>query len=248
MKIIYTHTDEAPALATASLLPIVQAFAAAADVDVELRDISLAGRILAQFPELLRARAAGPRRARRARRARQDARGEHHQAAEHQRLAAAAQGGDRRAAVAGLRDPRLPGRPGRPGAREVRRGQGLGGQPGPARGQLRSPRAGVRQGLRRASTRTAWARGRRTRESHVSTMSGGDFRSTERSVTVAADGRRADRARRRRRHGHRAQGAHAGARRRGARRGRHAPRGARRVPRPAGRRRQGRRACSSRST
>src|ERR1044072_6334506 len=53
MKIIYTHTDEAPALATASLLPIVQAFAAAADVDVELRDISLAGRILAQFPDLL---------------------------------------------------------------------------------------------------------------------------------------------------------------------------------------------------
>src|ERR671916_841499 len=53
MKIIYTHTDEAPALATASLLPIVQAFAAAADVDVELRDISLAGRILAQFPQLL---------------------------------------------------------------------------------------------------------------------------------------------------------------------------------------------------
>jgi isocitrate dehydrogenase len=53
MKIIYTHTDEAPALATASLLPIVRAFAAAAGVDVELRDISLAGRILAQFPELL---------------------------------------------------------------------------------------------------------------------------------------------------------------------------------------------------
>ena len=53
MKIIYTHTDEAPALATASLLPIVRAFAAAADVDVELRDISLAGRILAQFPKAL---------------------------------------------------------------------------------------------------------------------------------------------------------------------------------------------------
>ncbi len=53
MKIIYTHTDEAPALATQSLLPIVKAFAAAADVDVELRDISLAGRILARFPELL---------------------------------------------------------------------------------------------------------------------------------------------------------------------------------------------------
>ncbi len=53
MKIIYTQTDEAPALATHSLLPIVRQFAAAADVEVELRDISLAGRILAQFPERL---------------------------------------------------------------------------------------------------------------------------------------------------------------------------------------------------
>ena len=53
MKIIYTLTDEAPALATQSLLPILRAFAAAADVEVELRDLSLAGRILAQFPERL---------------------------------------------------------------------------------------------------------------------------------------------------------------------------------------------------
>ena len=50
-KIIYTHTDEAPALATYSLLPIIQAFAAAAGIDVETRDISLAGRIVAQFPD-----------------------------------------------------------------------------------------------------------------------------------------------------------------------------------------------------
>ena len=49
MTVIYTYTDEAPALATHSLLPIVEAFAGAAGVDVELRDISLAGRILAQF-------------------------------------------------------------------------------------------------------------------------------------------------------------------------------------------------------
>jgi isocitrate dehydrogenase len=49
MKIIYTHTDEAPALATQSLLPIVESFAAAADIEIELRDISLAGRILAAF-------------------------------------------------------------------------------------------------------------------------------------------------------------------------------------------------------
>ena len=53
MKIVYTITDEAPALATASLLPILRAFAAAAGVDVEVRDISLAGRILAQFPDRL---------------------------------------------------------------------------------------------------------------------------------------------------------------------------------------------------
>jgi isocitrate dehydrogenase len=51
--IFYTYTDEAPALATASLLPIVQAYAKAANVNIETRDISLAGRILAVFPERL---------------------------------------------------------------------------------------------------------------------------------------------------------------------------------------------------
>jgi len=52
-KIIYTITDEAPALATYSFLPIVKAFTNAADIVVETRDISLAGRILASFPENL---------------------------------------------------------------------------------------------------------------------------------------------------------------------------------------------------
>ena len=52
-RIIYTHTDEAPALATYSLLPIVQAFTAAAGIAVETRDISLAGRIVAQFPDFV---------------------------------------------------------------------------------------------------------------------------------------------------------------------------------------------------
>ena len=51
--IIYTETDEAPALATYSLLPIIKAFANASDVEVEIRDISLAGRIVASFPEFL---------------------------------------------------------------------------------------------------------------------------------------------------------------------------------------------------
>jgi len=53
--IIYTHTDEAPLLATYSLLPIVQAFAGQAGVQLETRDISVAARILAQFPERLKA-------------------------------------------------------------------------------------------------------------------------------------------------------------------------------------------------
>ncbi len=52
-KIIYTHTDEAPALATQSLLPIIRAYAGAAGIEVETKDISLAGRILANFPEYL---------------------------------------------------------------------------------------------------------------------------------------------------------------------------------------------------
>jgi isocitrate dehydrogenase len=51
--IVYTYTDEAPALATRSLLPILRAFAAPAGVPLELRDISLAGRILAAFPDHL---------------------------------------------------------------------------------------------------------------------------------------------------------------------------------------------------
>ncbi|MGH1485935.1 MAG: NADP-dependent isocitrate dehydrogenase [Cellvibrionaceae bacterium] len=54
-KIIYTKTDEAPMLATYSLLPIVKAFINAADIDVETRDISLAARIIANFPEKLSA-------------------------------------------------------------------------------------------------------------------------------------------------------------------------------------------------
>lgn len=52
-KIFYTLTDEAPLLATYSFLPIVQAFTATSDIEIETRDISLAGRILANFPEFL---------------------------------------------------------------------------------------------------------------------------------------------------------------------------------------------------
>ena len=52
-KITWTRTDEAPLLATYSFKPVVEAFASTAGIEVETRDISLAGRILAQFPERL---------------------------------------------------------------------------------------------------------------------------------------------------------------------------------------------------
>ena len=53
-KIYYTLTDEAPLLATHSLLPILKAFTKSANIEVEVPDISLAGRILANFPDYLR--------------------------------------------------------------------------------------------------------------------------------------------------------------------------------------------------
>src|SRR5210317_1437769 len=54
-KIIYTKTDEAPALATFSFLPIAKAFTKSSGIDIETKDISLASRILAVFPEYLKA-------------------------------------------------------------------------------------------------------------------------------------------------------------------------------------------------
>ena len=145
MKIIYTYTDEAPALATHSLLPVLQAYADKAGVDIETRDISLAARILAAFdlaPDAL---------------------------AELGELAKTPEANiiklpnvsasipQLKAAVkelqdAGLRRPRLPGGPAdrrrAQGPGGVRRGQGQRRQPGAARGQLRPPRARVGQELR----------------------------------------------------------------------------------------------------
>ena len=52
-KITWTHTDEAPALATKAFLPVLKAFTKGTDIAIELADISLAGRIIANFPEKL---------------------------------------------------------------------------------------------------------------------------------------------------------------------------------------------------
>ncbi len=106
-KIIYTKTDEAPMLATYSFLPIINAFTKAAGVTVELRDISLAGRILAVFPEYLTADQKQSDALGELGRAGPDARGQHHQAAEHQRLGSAVEGRDQGIAESGVQNPGL---------------------------------------------------------------------------------------------------------------------------------------------
>ena len=109
LQIIWTEIDEAPALATYSLLPIVQAFTKGTGVDVETRDISLVRPDHRELPREPDREPADPGLPRPARRARADARGQHHQAAEHQRLDPAAQGGDQGAA--GRRATRSPTTP-----------------------------------------------------------------------------------------------------------------------------------------
>ena len=187
MKIIYTHTDEAPALATASLLPIVAAFAAAADVEVELRDISLAGRILAQFPELLSPDQQVP-----------DALAELGELA---RTPAAniiklpnisASLPQMRAAIAELQEkgyavPDLPDDPADPVRAKYDAVKGSAVNPVLREGNSdrRAPASVKAFARKHPHSMGAWSRDSR---SHVATMSGGDFRSTERSVTVDAAG------------------------------------------------------------
>ena len=249
--IIYTHTDEAPMLATDSLLPIVQAFAAAAGVDV--RDPRhLAGRPHpGGVPGAAHRGAADRRRPRRARRPRDDPRGQHHQAAERLRLDPAAQGRDRGAAGPGLRPAGLPRRArDRRGARHpraLRQGQGLRGQPGAARGQLRPPGARLGEELRPQAPaldgRVAAGRQDQRRDDGRRRLP------LQREVGRAARGRHADRPpRRRRRHDHGAQGRPDGPGRRGRRRHRHARRGPRRRSSPSRSRGPRPRTCCSRCT
>ncbi len=189
MRIVYTHTDEAPALATRSLLPILRAFAGVAGVELELRDISLAGRILALFPDRL---------------------------SEEQRVADAlselgelVQGPEAnviklpnisasvpqlKAVIAELQEkgygvPDYPEEPSDEAEREVRSryDQVKGSAVNPVLRQGNSDRrasAAVKEYARRhPHSMGEWSSDSR---SHVTTMSDGDFRSTELSVTVAA--------------------------------------------------------------
>ncbi len=189
--IIYTHTDEAPALATHSFLPIISAYASTAGVEVETRDISLAGRILAQFPDRLTDGQRVP-----------DALAELGELA---RTPAAniiklpnisASIPQLKAAIAELQKqgydlPDVPRRPavrggeGRPGP--LRQGQGQRRQPGPARGQLRPPRTRLGEAVRPQAPAPmgAWTPDSRTNVAH---MTENDFRSNEKSTVIGADG------------------------------------------------------------
>ena len=152
LEIMWTKVDEAPALATYSLLPIVEAFVGAAGVSVTLKDISLAGRILASCPRQAHPCATHQRRTHRARQAYVAARSQHHQAAQHLRLDPAAQGRDQGTARQGLRRSGLSGQCD-DGSREghqvpLRQGVRQRRQPGLARGQFRPPRRRRRQAIR----------------------------------------------------------------------------------------------------
>ncbi len=191
MRIIYTHTDEAPALATQSLLPIVRAFAAAADVDIELRDISLGGRILAQFPERLEAEQRVA-----------DALSELGELA---RTPAAniiklpnisASVPQLKAAIAelqaqGYEIPDYPDEPADDEQRDVRRrydhvkGSAVNPVLREGNSDRRAPASVKAYARRHPHSMGAWSPDSR---SHVSTMSDGDFRATEQSVTVERPG------------------------------------------------------------
>ena len=191
MKIIYPHTDEAPALATHSLLPIVEAFAGAAGVEVETRDISLAGRILSQFPEALTAEQRVP-----------DALAELGELA--QTPAAnivklpnvSASAPQLKAAIKELQGqgfalPDFPDEPADDGERDVREryGRVQGSAVNPVLREGNSDRrapASVKAFARaHPHSMGAWSK---QSKSHVATMGDGDFRATEASMTVAADG------------------------------------------------------------
>jgi isocitrate dehydrogenase len=191
MRIIYTHTDEAPALATESLLPILRAFAGAAGIEIELRDISLAGRVLAQFPEAL-----GERRV-------PDALRELGELAQTpdanivklpnisasvpQLKAAIAE-----LQAAGFAIPDYPDEPAGGDERETRarydRVTGSAVNPVLREGNSdrRAPASVKAYARSHPHSMGEWPAESR---SHVSTMADGDFRSTERSVTLATGGR-----------------------------------------------------------
>ena len=251
-RIIYTHTDEAPLLATYSFLPIIEAYAAKAGVEVETRDISLAGRIIAQFPDRLTDEQRVDDALAELGDAGQDAGGQHHQAAQRLGLGPAAQGGDQGAAGAGLRPARLPREPATPTrSSDVRarydkvKGSAVNPVLREGNSDRRAP-ASVKNYARAHPHRMgAWSRRLEDqRRDH-----GQRRLPLQREVGRPRRRRHAaHRARRRRRHRDRAQGVDPGAGRRGRRRHVHERRRAAPLPRRADRRGPRPTTCCSRCT
>ncbi|MCO8126567.1 NADP-dependent isocitrate dehydrogenase [Acidimicrobiia bacterium EGI L10123] len=189
-KIIYTYTDEAPALATHSLLPIIETFASAAGVEVETRDISLAARILAVFPDALTDSQRVP-----------DALGELGQLAKTPEANIiklpniSASIPQMKAAIKELQDKgyALPDYPEDPQTDEERatrdrydsvKGSAVNPVLREGNSDRRAPKA-VKEFARKYPHRMGeWSSDSKT---HVATMSAGDFRSNEQSVTIDAD-------------------------------------------------------------
>src|SRR5215212_1567419 len=191
MKIVYTLTDEAPALATQSLLPIIEVFAGAAGVEVDTADISLAGRILAQFPDRLSDDQRVP-----------DA------LAELGELATTPEANiiklpnvsasvpQLKAAINELQElgydvPDYPDEPADDEQRDIRarydkvKGSAVNPVLRQGNSDRRAPASVKEYARRHAHSMGEWSPESR---SHVSTMSAGDFRSTEQSVTVQRAG------------------------------------------------------------
>ena len=191
MKVVYTLTDEAPALATHSLLPIIRAFAGAAGIEIETSDISLAARILAQFPDRLE----------------QDQRvpdalsdlGELTQSPEANIIKLpniSASVPQLKAAIEELQGqgygiPNYPDEPGDDGQREIRarydkvKGSAVNPVLRQGNSDRRAPASVKDYARRHPHPMGEWSSDSR---SHVTTMSEDDFRSTERSHTVQREG------------------------------------------------------------
>ena len=251
LEIMWTKVDEAPALATYSLLPIVEAFVGAAGVSVKLKDISLAGRIIANFPREAYARAADQRRTHRTRRAHVEARSQHHEAAQHLGLDPAAQGRDQGAAGQGLRGSGLSGqsderrREGHQGA--LRQGVRQRRQPGAARRQFRPPRRRRRQAIRPQQSAQD-GRVEQGLQIACGVHAGRRLLRLGNLDHGRCRDQRPHRAGRRRRQGHGAEGEDADPGRRDHRRGGDERQGAARLLRPADREPPRRKACCSRCT
>jgi len=190
-KIIYTYTDEAPALATYSLLPIIETFARTCDVTVETRDISLAGRIIAAFPERLLKEQQIP-----------DALAELGELAKRPEANIiklpniSASIPQLKAAIAELQKkgyalPDYPDEPANDEEKKIRsrydkvKGSAVNPVLREGNSDRRAPNAVKQYARKNPHSMGAWSPDSKT---HVSSMKGGDFRSNEQSRTVAENG------------------------------------------------------------